>query len=156
DIKAGARGLVTEPFFDGETTPFTAQALAKEGKIRLGKPYREAKLRTAAERIRKYLLEAGYFKASVELIAAEPTEGGQIRPVYRIAVGPLFQIQAAGVKLKTARKELLALLAGQSFDEELLELWADNRKLELQKAGHYHATVTASTPQGSSATLVAL
>ncbi len=156
DIQAGARGLVTEPFFDGETTPFTAQALASEGKIRLGKPYRESKLRSGAERIRKYLLEAGYFKASVELIAAEPTEGGQIRPVYRIAVGPLFQIQAAGVKLKTARKELLALLAGQSFDEELLELWADNRKLELQKAGHYHATVTASTSQGSSATIVAL
>ena len=147
---------MTEPFFDGETTPFTAQALAKEGKIRLGKPYRESKLRSAAERIRKYLLEAGYFRASVELIAAEPTEGGQIRPVYRIAVGPLFQIQAAGVKLKTARKELLALLAGQSFDEELLELWADNRKLELQKAGHYHATVTASTSQGSSSTIVAL
>ena len=31
--------------------------------------------------------------ASVELIAAEPTEDGRIRPVYRIAVGPLFELR---------------------------------------------------------------
>src|SRR5262249_8542163 len=153
---------VTAPFFDGDTKPFTAAVLTREGKIKEGKPYREPKARDAAERIRKYLLEQGYFKASVELIAAEPTDakGSQpdgiqpdrIQPVYRIDVGPLYQIQVSGIKLKHARKEILGLLAGQPFDEDLLDQWAENHKLELQRAGHYHATVTASTSQGASAT----
>jgi len=155
-IEAGERGLVDAPFFDGETSPFSSETLAHQGKIKVGKPYREAKARDSAERIRKYLLEQGYFKASVELIAAEPTETGRIRPVYRIDVGMLFQIQVSGIKLKHARREILALLAGQSFDEDLLDLWAENHKLELQRAGHYRASVTASTAPGASATIVAL
>lgn len=155
-IRAGERGKEAAPFFDGEIAPFTEQTLTREGKIGVGKPYRESKARAGAERIRKYLLEQGYFRASVELIAAEPTESGEIRPVYRIDVGDLFQIQAAGIKLKQARREILALLAGQSFDEDLLELWAENRKLDLQRAGHYRANVTASTAPGASATIVAV
>jgi outer membrane protein insertion porin family len=155
-IQAGERGVVEAPFFDGETSPFSAQTLTREGKIKVGKPYREAKARDSAERIRKYLLGQGYFKASVELIAAEPTEAGRIRPVYRIDIGTLFQIQASGIKLKHARREILALLAGQSFDEDLLELWAENHKLELQRAGHYRASVTASISPGGSATIVAV
>jgi len=155
-IKAGERGLLAAPFFDGETAPFTPQVLAREGKIREGKPYREAKSRDSAERIRKYLLEQGYFRASVELIAAEPTESGRIRPVFRIDVGALYQLQVAGIKLKHARKEILALLAAQPFDEDLLESWAEEHRAELQRAGHYHAEVTASTSPGTSATIVAL
>jgi hypothetical protein len=61
-IRAGERGLLTAPFFDGETSPFTSQVLTREGKVREGKPYREAKARDSAERIRKYLLEQGYFQ----------------------------------------------------------------------------------------------
>jgi outer membrane protein insertion porin family len=155
-IQAGKRGLVTAPFFDGETKPFTPDVLTREGKIKEGKAYRESKARDAADRIRKYLLEQGYFKASVELIAAEPTEAGSIQPVYRIDVGPLYQIQVSGIKLKHARREILALLAGQPFDEDLLDQWVENHKLELQRAGHYHAAVTASTAQGASATIVAM
>ena len=155
-IDEGRRALVAAPFYDGETSPFTPELLTARGKIRERKPYREARARAAAERIRKFLLEQGYFRANVELIAAEPTETGELRPVYRIAVGPLFQIQASGIKLKQARKELIALLAGQSFDEDLLELWAENRTQELQRAGHYGARVTAATSPGVNSTTVAL
>ncbi|MEP6993115.1 MAG: POTRA domain-containing protein, partial [Acidobacteriota bacterium] len=155
-IEAGQRALVAAPFFDGETRPFTAEALEREGKIRENKPYREARAKAAAERIRKFLLEQGYFRANVELIAAEPTEAGTLRGVYRITVGPLYQIQAAGMKIKQARREILSLLAGQSFDEDLLEVWAENHTQELQRAGHYRATVAATAAPGPESVVVAI
>ena len=155
-IDAGQRALVAEPFFDGEIAPFTPAQLAQKGKIRVNKPYRESKARAAAERIHKFLVEQGYFRSSVELIAAEPTEGGAMRPVYRIAVGPLFEIRAVGIKPKQARREMQALLAGQSFDQDLLDLWVENRKLELQRAGHYRAIVKASTSSDAVPNVVTL
>jgi outer membrane protein insertion porin family len=155
-LAAGQRARVAAPFFDGDTKPFAPELLARRGKIREGKPYRESQARVAAERMRKFLLEQGYFRANVELIAAEPTETGTIRPVYRIAVGSHYEIQSAGIKPKQARREILALLAGQSFDEDLLALWVDNRKEELQRAGHYHAKVTAATSQGADSVAIAI
>lgn len=143
-ISAGKRARVTEPFFDGDTAPFTAAELEKRMKLGAGDVYREGKARDDAERLRKYLLSQGRFRASVELIAAEPTDDGRIRPVFRIAVGPLFELQVTGVKEKSARKQILALLELQPFDEDLLEQWATDRRSELQRSGRYRATVSAT------------
>ena len=143
-ISAGKRARVTEPFFDGDTAPFSPAELEKRMKLGAGDVYREAKARDDAERLRKYLLSQGRFRASVELIAAEPTEDGRIRPVFRIAVGPLFELQATGLKEKAARKQILALLEVQPFDEDLLEQWATDRRGELQRSGRYRATASAT------------
>ncbi len=154
-IAAGTRARVTEPFFDGDPAPFSPAELAKRMKLDPGDVYREAKARDDAERLQKYLLGQGRFRASVELIAAEPTEDGRIRPVYRIAVGPLFELEAAGIKEKSARKQILALLEAQPFDDDLLEQWATDRRSELQRSGHYRATVSA-TAAGTDPVIVKL
>ena len=143
-IAAGQRARVATPFFDGKIEPFTAEQLLVATKLKVGSAYRESRARTAAERLQKYLLEQDRFKAGVEMIAAEPTEdGGGIRPVYRLTVGPPYVIEAAGIKQKQARKEILALLEGQGFDEDLLEQWANSTRETLQRSGHYRAKVTA-------------
>ena len=142
-IAAGERARVATPFFDGKVEPFTAQELLASSKLKVGSPYRESRVRAGAERLRKYLLDQGRFKAVAELIAAEPTEDGGIRPVYRLNVGPPYVIEATGIKQKQARKEILALLEGQGFDEDLLEQWANTRREALQRAGRYRAEVTA-------------
>jgi outer membrane protein insertion porin family len=146
-ISAGERARVTEPFFDGATEPFTADELSARGRLRAGNVYRESKARAGAERILKFLHEQGYFRASVELIAAEPTEDGRIRPVIRVAVGPRFQVEASGIKEKTARKQILALLDLQSFDEDLLAQWEADRFGELQREGRYRAKVSATASE---------
>ena len=106
--------------------------------------YKEARAKDDADRIRRFLLAEGYFKGNVELIAAEPTDDGRIRPVYRITVGPRYEIQAQGLKEKAAAKQIRTLLDYQGFDEDLLDQWTIDRKDELQKAGHYRAKVSAS------------
>jgi outer membrane protein insertion porin family len=97
--------------------------------------------------MRRFLLGQGYYRGSVELIAAEPTEDGRIRPVFRITVGPRYEIAASGVKEKTAAKQIRTLLDFQSFDDDLLEQWTIDRRAELQRAGHYRAKVTASASE---------
>lgn len=142
-IAAGERSRVATPYFDGKVEPFTPQELLANSKLKVGSPYRESRVRAGAERLRKYLLDQGRFKAIAELIAAEPTEDGGIRPVYRLNVGPPYVVEATGIKQKQARKEILALLEGQGLDEDLLEQWANTTREALQRAGRYRAKVTA-------------
>ena len=142
-LTAGERARMTAPFFDGPTAPFDPSILAKKGKFREGKRYREATARTVAERMRRFLLGEGYFRASVELIAAEPADDGRIRPVYRVSLGPRYTLAVTGVKEKAARREILALLEVQSFDEDVLEQWAEARRQRLQREGRYRAKVSA-------------
>ncbi len=143
-IAAGNRARVTEPYFDGDTAPLSAAELEKPMKLDPGDVYSEPKAREDAERLRKSLLAQGRFRASVELIAAEPTEDGRIRPVYRIVVGPLFELELTGLKEKAARKQILTLLESQPFDDDLLDQWTADRHGELQRSGHYRATVSAT------------
>jgi outer membrane protein insertion porin family len=143
-IEAGQRARITEPFFDGSTAPFTAADLAKRGKMDPGDVYKEVKARDDADRMRKFLWNEGYYRGSVELIAAEPTDDGHIRPVYRITVGPRYELVAEGIKEKNAAKQIRALLDYQSFDDDLLDQWMTERRDELQRAGHYRAKVTAA------------
>jgi outer membrane protein insertion porin family len=143
-IAAGVRARITEPYFDGPTAPFSAADLAARGKLDAGDVYNEAKAREDADRIRRFLIAEGYFRASADLIAAEPTDDGRIRPVYRVSVGPRYEIEAIGLKPKAAAKQIRTLLDYQSFDEDLLDQWTADRRAELQKAGRYRAKVSAS------------
>ncbi len=144
-IAAGERARTAPAFFDGPIAPFAADTLVGRLKLKVGKPYQEARARSDAERLRKYLLEQGHFKASVDLIASEPTDDGAVRPVYRIAVGPSYRIEASGIKEKRVRSEFLALLDAQGFDEDLLSQWVDETREALQRRGRYRASVTAKT-----------
>ncbi len=155
-LEAGERARMAAPYFDGETAPFDFAVLAKKGKYREGARYREATARAVAERMRKFLLGEGYFRASAELIAAEPMDDGRIRPVYRVAPGPRYTLAATGVKEKAARREILALLDAQSFDEDVLEQWAQATRQRLQREGRYRAKVTATATKDGDPVVVTL
>jgi outer membrane protein insertion porin family len=142
-ITAREASLTAAPFFDGPIEPFSAGELEAATKLKAGKRYREEKARDDAERIRKFLLEQYRLKASVELIAAEPTDDGKLRPVYRISVGPKFEFEITGMPEKRVRKEILVLVEGQSFDDDVLASWVDSTREALQRQGRYRARITA-------------
>jgi len=142
-IDAGDRARTTAPFFDGELAPFTAAELAAKMKAKPGKRYSESRARSDADRARKFLVGEGRFRASVELIAAEPTADGGLTPVYRVTVGPRYVIQPTGLTDKVARKQILALVEAQTFDEDLLQQWVEDRRTEEQGSGHFFAKVSA-------------
>ncbi len=108
-IEPGPAALAAEPFFDGDPAPFTAADLASRMRMKPGSPYRESAARADASRIEEFLHGKERYRATVELIAAQPIEDGRVMPVYRLRVGPHVTFEATGIKPEKLAKELHAL-----------------------------------------------
>src|SRR6185437_14903411 len=80
-------------------------------------------------------------RGTVELIAAQPTDDGRVMPVYRIVVGPQVVFQTRGIKEKRVRREVVDLLEGQIFDEDLILQYTENKRRGFQRKGRYRAKV---------------
>ncbi len=146
-IDAGERARTAPAIFLGPIEPYTADKLLARARLKPGDRYREAKAIQDAVRMREFLQEQGRLKASIELIAAQPSEGGRICPVYRASVGPEVVFDTRGVKAKRVRRDVHGLLEAQVFDEDLILQYAENHEKELQRKGYYRAKVTYSLDQ---------
>jgi outer membrane protein insertion porin family len=140
-IEAGKPARTAPALFDGETKPFTREELLKSARLDEGDRYRESKARADADRMTKFLRKKSRLKGTVELIAAQPTEDGRVIPVYRISVGPEVVFQTRGIPEKRVRRELLDLLEGQIFDEDLILQYVENKRRGFQRKGRYRAKV---------------
>ncbi len=143
-IDSGQRARVGPALLQGPTEPYTAAELLAQTRLKPGDRYRESKALSDAARIREFLHRQGRLKASVDLIAAQPTEDGRIRPVYRISVGPEIVIEAIGLKVSRVQKRFHVLVEGQPFDEDLVLQYVEQQQQELQRKGFYRAKVDYS------------
>lgn len=155
-IEAGRPARTAPPFFDGETTPFTREELLARARLDPGDRYREARARADAERMTKYLKKRMHLRGVVELIAAQPTDDGRVMPVYRIVVGPKVVFQTRGISERRVRREVVDLLAGQIFDEDLILQYVENKRRGLQRKGHYRARVEYSMSPANDVQTVAI
>jgi len=140
-VEAGKPAKVASLFFDGDTAPYTPAALEKKAHLKRGDRYRESKAKADATRLTNYLHKQSRLQGNVELIAAQPTEDGRVMPVYRITVGPEVRFDTKGIKPSKVKREMLTLLAGQLFDEDLVLLYVEQKRKDLQASGRYHAKV---------------
>jgi outer membrane protein insertion porin family len=155
-IDAGPRARVAQPFFDGDTKPFTPDELLRRAKLKPGDRYSESKARAGATRITQWLHKNSWLKASVELIAAQSTDDGRIMPVYRIFVGKKVVFETRGVKPGKVRREIQDLIEGQGFDEDLILQYVENKRNALQAKGRYRARVDYAITEEPSATTVTI
>lgn len=155
-IERGTPARAAAPFFDGDSAPYTAAALERETRMKPGSRYKDSKARADATRLTEFLHKQLRWKGNVELIAAQPTDDGRVMPVYRITVGPEVVFQTQGIKAKTVRSEMHALLEGQIFDEDLVLQYTEQKRKELQKRGHYRAKVDYAFKQTPEALVVSV
>ena len=141
-INPGPAALAAEPFFDGDPSPFSPTDLTSRMRMKPGSRYREGAARADASRIEEFLHDKERYRATVELIAAQPIEDGRVMPVYRLRVGPHVVFEATGIKPEKLAKELHALAESQPIDEELVLQFVEARKESLQRSGYYRANVT--------------
>jgi outer membrane protein insertion porin family len=150
-IEAGKPARAAAPFFDGKIEPYTAPLLEKRLRLKPGDRYRESKAKADAARLTEFLHKQTRLKGTVELIAAQPTEEGRVMPVYRITVGPEVLFESKGIKPKTVRSQVHAMLEGQVFDEDLVLQYVEQKRKDLQGSGYYRAKVdylmTQKTPE---------
>jgi outer membrane protein insertion porin family len=140
-IEAGKPARTAPALFDGDTKPFTREELLGNTRLDQGDRYRESKARADADRMTKFLRKKARLRGTTELIAAQPTDDGRVMPVYRISVGPRVVFQTRGISEKRVRREVLDLLEGQIFDEDLILQYVDNKRRGFQRKGHYRAKV---------------
>lgn len=140
-IEAGKPARTAPPLFDGELGPFAREELLKKARLDPGDRYRESRARADAERMAKYLKKQMHLRGTVELIAAQPTDDGRVIPVYRIVVGPKIVFQTRGIRERKVRREVITLLEGQIFDEDLILQYIENKRRGLQRKGYYKAKV---------------
>jgi outer membrane protein assembly complex protein YaeT len=143
-IDSGERARVGPPILQGPIEPYTASELLANARLKPGDRYRESKALADATRIREFLHRQGRLKASVDLIAAQPSEDGRIQPVYRISVGPEVVLEVIGLKASRVQKQFHALVEGQVFDEDLVLQYVEQQQQELQRKGYYRAKVEYS------------
>jgi outer membrane protein insertion porin family len=155
-IEAGKPARTASALFDGETRPFTPEELLRKGRLDPGDRYRESKARADADRMTKFLRKKGRLRGTVELIAAQPTDDGRVMPVYRITVGPRVVFQTRGIRERRVRREVLGLLQGQIFDEDLVLQYVENKRRGLQRKGHYRAKVEYAMSEQSDVLAVAI
>ena len=129
--------------------------LEQKTRLKPGDRYRESKAKADATRLTEFLHKQSRLKGTVELIAAQPTDDGRVMPVYRIAVGPEVLFETKGIKPRTVRSQLHAMLEGQIFDEDLVLQYVEQKRKELQSKGYYRAKVDYSmTPKTPEALVV--
>ncbi|HMF09610.1 MAG TPA: POTRA domain-containing protein, partial [Thermoanaerobaculia bacterium] len=156
-INAGPRAKVVSAFFDGETSPFTPAELLKHAKLKPGDGYKIARARADATRMTEWLHKNSWLKASVDLIAAQPTDDGRIMPVYRIFVGKKVLLDTRGIKASRVHREIHDLITEQGgFDEDLLLQYVDNERQALQRKGYYRAKVDYAIAEEADATRVTI
>jgi outer membrane protein insertion porin family len=140
-IEAGKPARTAPALFDGDTRPFSREDLLRSARLDEGDRYRESKARADADRMTKFLRKKARLRGTVELIAAQPTDDGRVIPVYRISVGPRVVFQTRGIPEKRVQRQVLDLLEGQIFDEDLILQYVENKRRGFQRKGHYRAKV---------------
>jgi outer membrane protein insertion porin family len=155
-IDPGPHSRAATPIFDGDTAPFSPEQLLQRSKLKIGKPYSEAKARSSAGRMADWLYKNSYLRASVELIAAQPTPDGNVAPVYRISVGKKIVFDTVGVKASTVRSEIRSLIEGQTFDEDLILQYVSDKREALQGKGYYRAHVDYKISEEPATTTVTI
>jgi len=155
-IEAGKPARAARPIFDGETRPFAADDLLEKARLDPGDRYRESRAQSDAERMTKFLRKKGHLKGTVELIAAQPTEDGRVIPVYRIVVGPRVVFETRGIRERRVRREIVDLLEGQIFDEDLVLQYVERKRRGLQRKGYFRARVDYAISQEPDTMTVAI
>lgn len=140
-IETGLPARTAPAFFDGDTKPFTREALLRKARLDPGDRYRESRARADAVRMTAFLQKNWRLRGTVELIAAQPTDDGRIMPVYRILVGPKVVFEATGISAAKIRREMHDYLEGEGFDEDVVLQYVDRKKRELQAKGYFRAKV---------------
>ncbi len=156
EIDGGPQARVAAPFFDGDTKPLTREELLQRTRLKPGDRYSEAKARADAARMTQWLHKSSRLKASVDLIAAQPTDDGRIMPIYRVSIGKKVVFETRGVKASRVRRDVHDLVEGQGFDEDLILQYVDNERDALQRKGYYRARVDYSIAESPDTTTVTI
>jgi outer membrane protein insertion porin family len=123
---------------------------------RLGETYQKEKAEAARESMRRQLVAAGYWRASVELVETYDPTRGRMRIVFKAVPGPRTRLELRGAALAARLvAEVRGIVREGGASSDSLEAGAERIETQLRREGHRDAIVRASLePRGAEQAVV--
>jgi len=143
-IRAGPRVRVSSIRVECDDAAAAAplHALARP---RPGESYQKEKAVAARDSMRRRLVEAGFWRASVELVETYDPSRGSMIVVFRATPGPRTRLELRGAELEARLvSEVRTIVRDGGASSDSLEAGAERIETRLRALGHRDALVRAS------------
>jgi outer membrane protein insertion porin family len=145
-LKQGLRAHIGAVHLNNGTVYPTAELLSKS-RLREGRDVTAARLRTATERLRQYLVKKGRLGARAIVRRGEYDAINNTLPLdLEVTEGPRVRVDVVGAKFsKGALKKLIPIYQEGAVDADLLEEGKRNIQERLERDSFFDASVDYST-----------
>src|ERR1700676_701529 len=145
-VKPGPRARVGALHLKNETE-YTDSELLGKSRLRPGTEVTSARLQSAMERIRKYLVKKGRLEARAVIRRGEYDASGNVLPIdLEAAEGPRVRVVVTGAKFSNGTlKRLIPIYQERAIDPDLLEEGKRNIQDRLERDGYFDAKVEYAT-----------
>ncbi len=140
-VRAGRRARVRKLAFDGVVGSDRA-LLAGTGQPPPGEPFVRARAEKAAQSMRRRLVAAGRWGATVDLRDAYDPETAEVDLVFAVTAGPIAVLEVRGASFPRAlEQEIEQMLREGGLRRDAQEAGGERLEVELRRRGHRDAQV---------------
>lgn len=129
----------------------STEALAGQAGPKVGQPFRREASQKAAGRMRRRLLELGFWQATVEVNETYDPSAARVNLEFVVRKGPFVQVEFRGAPPPPGlRRSIERRLREAAASTDALEQGAESLENELRRQGRREARVTARQEPGPS------
>src|SRR5579864_2327119 len=144
-VAPGPRARISSVGLNNQT-PFTGKEMLGHAHLKRGNEVTAERIDHGTERLRDYLVAAGYLGARVAAHRGDYDSGTRMLPItLDVVAGPRVRIVVSGAKFSAKKlRKLLPIYAEGAVDADLLEEGLRNLRDALQNESYFDSKVTYS------------
>jgi outer membrane protein assembly complex protein YaeT len=140
-VTPGPKATIAKVNFEGSTTPFDPQQLARQMKRGPGRTFVINDAREDAERMQRWLVRRDYRKAQIKFLGDDYDKTSHsVMLRYSATVGPKVRVEVEGVPRRAVRR-LIPFHRNQEYSEDVIDRAAEDIVKAYQQLGYYNAAV---------------
>lgn len=148
EVTPGPRARISSVGLTNQT-PFSGKEILEHVHLGRGNEVTSERIDRGTERLRSFLVGAGYLGARVATHRGDYDPGTRTLPIsLDVVAGPRVQVEVTGAKFSAKKlRKLLPIYAEGAVDSDLLEEGMRNLRDSLQNDGYFDSKVTYATRQ---------
>lgn len=145
-VTPGRRARISSIGLNNQT-PFAAKEMLGHAHLKRGNEVTAERIDRGTERLRNYLVAAGYLGARVAAHRGDYDPGTRMLPItLDVVAGPRVRVEVSGAKFSAKKlRKILPIYAEGAVDSDLLEEGLRNLRDSLQNESYFDSKVTYAT-----------
>jgi outer membrane protein insertion porin family len=141
-VTPGPRARISSVGLNNQT-PFPGKEMLKRAGLQRGNEVTTERIERGREKLRDYLVAAGYLGARVVVHRGDYDPGTKMLPLtLDVIAGPRVRVEVTGAKFSAKKlRKLLPIYAEGAVDSDLLQEGLRNLRDSLQNDGYFDSTV---------------